>query len=196
MIINGLILAASALILVAFVQYNHGIFTGKNSPAIVSWALFSFITILNGLTFLGVSSNWVLSMAVFTDAFICVATLLFALFHKNKNLEFDPIDTWAFILGLVAIIAWRVSSVTYGNWIVQVAYIIAFVPSYRNAWKNPANEPLIPWLIWTVAFTLNILAVGLSPVLTVTMFVTPVVDLANHVAMSLLALRKKHPVLL
>ena len=191
MLISVLELTASALILIGFVIYNQGMLAGKNSPAIVSWALFSFIAILNGLTFLGISNNWVLSIAVFTDAFVCTSTLFLALFRKNKNLEIDPIDKWAFVIGLIAIVVWRLSSVVYGNWIVQIAYVIAFIPSYRNAWKDPADEPKLPWLIWTLAFLLNIFAVALNPFVTALIFITPAVDLVNHSVISLLSLRKK-----
>lgn len=190
---NYLMLTASALFLIAFVMYNKGMLAGKNNPAIVAWALFSFITLVSGFTYLKMSGSWVLTVVVFTDCVVCVMTTLVALFRRNRNLTIDPVDRWAFGIGLAAILVWQLSSATYANWTVQIAYSVAFVPNYRNVWGNPRNEPTVPWVIWTVAFVLNIVVIAADPAATSAQLVTPVVCLGHHGAMSLLTLRKLQP---
>ena len=189
--INVLMLAACALFLIAFVMYNKDLLTGKGNSPIAAWALFCFITLINGLTYLKTGGNWVLTILVFTDCFICTATTMILLLRKKRDLSFSRLDIWAVAIGLVSIVIWQLSSATYGNWFNQIAYTLGFVPIFRNAWKNPGHEPIKPWAIWTAAFVLNIIAVTLNPTATLVQYIPPVICLVFHFAVTMLTLRKQ-----
>jgi hypothetical protein len=186
-------LSACALFMIAFVMYNKDLLAGKSNTPIAAWALFSFITLINGCTYLKMGGSWVTAVLVFTGCFICVSTAVILVLRKNRDLSFSRLDVCVVLCGTVAIIIWQLSSATYGNWFNQIAYALSFTPIFRNAWKNPGNEPTRPWAIWTAAWVLNIAAVAIDPTATPSKFVVPVICLLYHLATTLLTLRKTQP---
>jgi hypothetical protein len=190
--ISVLMFAACAIFIIAFVMYVHGIFRDRNFPNLTGWILFSFIALINGLTYNGVTGDWITATVVFTDCFVCTATVLLAIGFKANKIEVDRWDILNFAIGLLAIAAWWHYKAVYGNLIIQVAYTLAFVPSYRNARKG--GEPWKPWVLWAAAWMINILVVPMTHAISVMDYVTPVSAFIQHVAIAVIAIRRNSTV--
>lgn len=186
-----LLLVASAIFLVAFVDYNFGFVTGKNTPAFAAWAVFSLITFVNCWTYLDWTTNWINVAVLFTDFFICTATATIVLVKKKGKVEVDKRDKEIVLASLTTLlfcVVFRVPKI--GNLLNQVPYTLAFIPTYRNAIRDSRQEPTRPWALWTLAFVMNIVALKLNPETQSMDYVTPVVCLVHHAALTALSLRK------
>ena len=187
----ALLLSASAVFLIAFVMYNKGVLTGKTLPAFTSWSLFSLITFVNGATYLDLTASWVNTVVLFTDCFTCTVTMIIVLIRLKCKVVVDETDKRIALISLIAVLLWVVSNSAWqGNLLNQVAYTLAFIPTYRNVLKDAKNEPTKPWLMWTFAFVLDIVALKLQPTTQVMDYVSPVICLVYHGGVMVLSLRK------
>ena len=166
-------------------------FAGKNTPAFTAWAVFSVITFVNCLTYLGWTATWINIMLLFTDFIICFFTSIFILIRIGWKVHIDWKDKLVVAISLAAILLWVIyNAAAYGNLFNQIAYSVAFIPTYRNVWNNPRNEPTRVWFVWTIAFVLNIVALVIQPTTQTMDYVSPVVCLVHHVAVTILSMRK------
>lgn len=185
-----LLLSASAIFLIAFVMYNKGVLAGKNTPAFAAWGLFSVITAVNCVTYLAWTESWINIAVLFTDFIVCVGTAIIILIRLRWRVKVDWQDGTIALISIIAIVLWKVLGAETGNWFNQVAYTTAFFPNYRNVWRNPQDEPTKPWLLWTIAFVLNIIALALKQNTQPMDYVSPVICLVYHALMTVLSLRK------
>ncbi|HUC01815.1 MAG TPA: hypothetical protein VMA75_02840 [Candidatus Paceibacterota bacterium] len=191
MMATVLTLVASVIFLIAFVMYNKDMLAGKTSPSIVSWALFSFITVINSSSYLVMSGDWVKTVVAFTDCFICLVTLTILLLRKGRGSKLDLPDKLILVVGALSLGAWWMfHSAMYANLILQGCYILGFLPTYRNVMKDSRNEPAAPWLIWAFAFVLSIVVVILRWEGHPADLANPIMCFVQHAAIGLLALRK------
>ncbi len=192
MVATALFLSASATFLVAFWIYNEGVILGKNLPAFAAWGLFSLITLINSLTYLSWTANFVNVAVLLTDFVVCVGTTLVVLIRLKGHVHVDEKDKWITLVSLIAVLLWVLyRTAAGGNLINQIAYCLAFIPTYRNVLRDPRNEPTRPWLLWTLAFVLNIIALTLQPKTQLMDYVSPMICLAHHTAITALSLRKR-----
>ena len=186
-----LLILASAVFLIAFVDYNKGVLTGKNTPAFAAWAVFSVITFVNGVTYLDWTARWINTAVIFTDCIVCIGTATIILVRLRGRVSIDRTDKQIMLISLVAVALWIVfRAAATGNILNQVAYNLAFIPNYRNVWRNPENEPALPWALWTGAFVLNVQALMLQEATQPMDYVAPVICLVHHLVMTLLTMRK------
>lgn len=185
-----LTLVASAIFLIAWALYNQGLIRGKSKPSIVAWVVFSFITLVNSSSYLSLSGTWVKTAVALTDCFVCISTSVLILVLLRP--AWEDIDFWdrmAFVAGIVSIAAWAISgSPTVANVLIQSGYFFGMVPTARNAWKNSANEPALPWFIWSSAFVLSILVVVIEWAGNPWELINPIVCLVEHAGVGFIAL--------
>lgn len=186
-----LLLAGSAMFLIAFWIYNKGVITGKNLPAFAAWAVFSLITFVNCLTYLSWTASFINIAVLLTDFVVCVGTTVAILIRLKGRVRLDNTDKLIMLISLVAVGIWVMfKAAAAGNLFNQAAYTITFLPIYRNALRNPRNEPTMPWFLWTIAFVLNLVALWLQPTTQAMDYVSPAVCLVHHAAITVLSLRK------
>jgi len=167
-------------------------FAGKNTPAFTAWAVFSVITFVNCLTYLSWTATWLNISLLFTDFVICFFTSIFILIRLKWKVRIDWKDGLVIALSLATLLLCVVyNAAVYGNLFNQIPYCIAFIPTYRNVWHNPRNEPTRVWFMWTIAFVLNIVALIIQPTTQIMDYVSPVVCLVHHIAVTILSIRKK-----
>lgn len=193
MISTTLAVSATVIFVIAFLIYNKDLLAGKTKPSIVSWALFTFITLINSSSYYVMTNGDLRKCSVaFTDFTICFVTLVAVIF-KGRMPKLDAFDKGAFAIGLCSVGIWAAfQSATYANVILQVANVIAFSPTYKSVYKNPEHEPALPWLLWTGAFTLNITVVIMRWAGHPEDLVSPITGLCLHCGVGLLALRSVH----
>jgi len=175
---------------IAFVDYNWGMLQGKNMPAVAAWILFTLIQVVNTLMNLSFTVEWVTVLLLATDFLICAGTSVLILVRTQGKVSVDTRDKQIAILSVLAIVLWVVfQSSLVGVWLNQVAYCLAFIPTYRNAKRNPLNEPTRPWSFWTLAFVVDLVALSIRPTSVLLDFVAPSVCLVWHLAITVLSLR-------
>ena len=184
---------AGIIQLLAFWIYNQNSIKGKTSPNIVSWGLWAGITCLNFTSYQSMSNDWVKSILPTASSFACIFTFAVLFFGKNKKIKLGIFDGIALIIGVVSVGIWFFSqSAMYANVVLQLAVLVGFIPTVRGVLKNPKNENPIPWLMWSVAYTLSSLVVFIRWHGQLNDLVYPiVVGVIMHTTITLLSLKKK-----
>jgi hypothetical protein len=188
-----LLLLACAIFMIAFVDYNKGVLAGDVTPVFPPWAIFSVVTSVNVATNLGLLAKGNgLDVALFaTDFIVCVGTMIFILIRLNWKVSLSRDDKGIILLSAIAIVLWIIfRSATVGVLLNQIAYSLAWIPLYKNVWKEPKNEPTRAWSVFAFAFMLNIVALEIQPTTKMMDYVTPVVCLFHHAAIAGLSCRR------
>lgn len=187
-----LLLTACAIFLVAFWLY----ISGDSQPAFASWALWSVVVFVNVITYLDLTAHWIKAAVLFTDFVICTGVagaMLIRARMAGQKISVDETDKRIMLLSLVAVLLWRLfESPEGGNVLNQVAYVLAFIPNYRNAWARPFKEPLLPWVLWGFAFGLNVLSLPLDPASTGWDYVAPVICFVFNSGMAWAILHRRN----
>ncbi len=94
-------------------------------------------------------------------------------------------------LSLASLAVWYfLNSAVYANLLLQPAYILAFIPTYKSIWKNPQNESALVWLMWAFSFFLTLIVVAIRFDNVWADFINPLIAFSLHTGVGLLALPK------
>jgi hypothetical protein len=153
-------LVSAVLILAGGVPYMYAIYTRKlERPTISSYFLWTVIGVLllvtsiqSGVTFK--TTLFPILMGVVNPGIILLLSLKYGAYKWTK------IDTSCVVVCIVTIVIWQ----TTDNPILGIAGgicadYIAALPQLIKAWKDPADELLTPWLMFSAASAVNFLAV-------------------------------------
>ena len=185
-----LTILSSALFLTFFVVYNKDIIKWSIRPNLISWSLFSLITLINSLTYIFFTHNAFKAGLAFTDFFTCIVISCLILFRKQYSKP-NTFERTIIVLAVVSLISrYLFHSALYANLLLQPAYILAFLPTIRNAWKHPQNESALVWLMWAGCFVLNITVIILLRNNVWADLVNPLIALTLHASVWSLALRR------
>jgi len=172
-----------ALTLWAFVLFNRNMFRGEK-PNTASWNLWVLLTVVNTSSYFSMNGDLIKLSLPLTDAALCLVTWILALFLGRFQLpprrDYIPIG-----LAIGALIIWNVSSAGNANIFTQLPLIISFVPYFTHA-RNGEVEAR-PWVIWTLAFVLNIVLVSIRNS-NRNDFIYPILGMVLHGAVALIAL--------
>ena len=145
----------------AYLDYNQLVLRGKLRPNGSTWLIWAPLAALNAATYFFTSDDWAKTFLSLVNTALCIGTLAIALIGKR----FDKMDAWeivALIVGLSSTLFWYYyRSAMYANFVLQIAIAIGFIPTYRMVWHRPQKERIRPWLLWTLAYAVLILAVVL-----------------------------------
>ena len=161
---NFFIVSAIALNIAAGLTYDWKLLDGSSNPNVASWAVWSFITILNFKSYKDMSKDWKKSAFPLASSILCLITLaLVAL--KGRFAGLNYFDITALVLGSVTSIAWwlvkAAKMATVAQVLSQICIAIGFIPTYIMMWNNPHAEQLLPWIIWPVSFAVQAYVVKL-----------------------------------
>lgn len=185
-----LTILSSLIFLVFFVLYNKNILNGSIKPNIVTWSLFALITLINSITYISFTHDAFKSALAFTDCFTCIVITSMILF-KNRHFELVTLEKIIILLSILSLLIWYIlHSATYANLLLQPAYILAFVPTLKNVWKNPKDESTLVWLMWALSFILTIIVIFIRWENNWPDLINPSIALILHTSVGFLALRK------
>jgi hypothetical protein len=154
-IIVGII--SGVLQIAGYTVYNLKVKSGRIDPNASSWAIWTFGSILNLVSYAQIAQDWVKEILPACCAASCVVTFLLAL--KWGKFSKPPKSDWMILLLDIVIIAvWYTLSATEANLLYQVSTIFSFIPLIRGLMNGDKEDP-IPWGIWTVAYALLTVAV-------------------------------------
>jgi hypothetical protein len=135
----------------AYLDYNRLVLKGETKPNGATWAIWSAIALISTSSYFAASGDIWKSIIPFANILLCIGTFVLAIM-SDKFKKRDFTDWLALTIGIVAIVVWKMKTAAYGNLIVQVAFIIGFIPTWRGIWKMPSSEKPRPWLIWCVSY--------------------------------------------
>jgi len=182
--------AAFALHLLAFAVYNWKMLRGKSTPNITTWSVWAFVASLNCVTYFFMGDDWITSLQPLASSLACLLTFGLCLFRR----EFKRPTKMEIVILLVSAMAilfwWLYQNATYANLILQLGFVLSFVPTVRTIIRKPSSESALPWLMWGVVYCLLIATVLLRWNGEWSMLAYPIISAISHSLAGLLALRR------
>lgn len=140
--------------LLAYADYNRGIFSGRIKPNGATWGIWSMIAVLSAGSYFTVSGDFWKSILQIVNILPCIGTFLLALF-AGKFQKLGLTDWLASLITVLAVGVWAIcKSAAWTNVIVQGAIVIGFIPIWRSVWTAPSLEHRRPWVLWTISYSL------------------------------------------
>ncbi len=188
---EGWILAVLAALIhgIGFVLYNVQTKLGKSEPNPVSWFLWAFLATLNALSFSAMNSL-VSALQFLTGSIGCIVTFLYVL--VIGKFKVPKMQEWGmFLLGLVAIVVWKLSGPTNANLILVGIVVWSFVPSVVGVLSDPRKERSTAWWFWTTATTITTLHTFMFKGGWTISMVMPIVLVSTHGIVALLSSKSR-----
>ena len=141
---------AGAIQLVGYWVYNKGAGEKINTG---SWSIWALAGIVDLVSYVAVTGDWVVNILPAVCAVAAIGTFCYAITHKRFSWP-DKVD-WLFVGvdGVITII-WIFTNAVFANLLYQVSAVLSFLPMYRGQIRGTEKEKPLPWLIWTLAYTL------------------------------------------
>jgi len=153
---------AAVMHVVAFVTHAWQTRKGTSSPNPATWILWSFISMLNCVSFITMREHWAVGLLPLVSSVSCIVVFLFYLLgNEFSKLKFG--ESVALALGIVAVwVWWHYRSAVYANLVLQPAIVISFLPTLNEVWKDSSKEKCLPWFIWSFAYIFILVAIFLE----------------------------------
>ena len=179
-------LASAFVQLVGYALYIREVRQGLIQPNATSVALWVFGTAVSIWVYAQVTQDWFKLALPIACAVGLVATLCIGV-TRQRLVQPDRTDIATAVLDIGIIGVWILSrdiNLTYAALIADT--VVSFVPIFRSTLALPARERAVPWLVWTLAYGLMLLAAvlrweGWPPI------VLPLVYILCHFAVAVLA---------
>ncbi len=157
-ILLGVIIAVTQI--AGYYYYYLSVKNGVR-PNTTMWSIWAFGSLLNFFSYAQLSGDFVKDILPLACSLACIALYI----HMLSRGKFQKLtlSDWAIVSAdMIAVIIWLVTdSALVANIAFQVGTIISFIPVYREIYDNQENETQLPWLVWSTAYFLDIVLVGL-----------------------------------
>lgn len=175
-----------AIALVSYSFYYRDVITGKTRPHIVTWGIWSGLSLLITLYQIGHGAEagaWVTGFTGIAAAGICAMGL------RSGDLKVTRIDgaclAGAALAGIAAL-ALRDDTVTVA--LASTVFVLGMIPTIRKSYQKPHQETVITYALNSLKFSLALLALGQIDLVTATYPAT--LALANGLLVALLVTRR------
>lgn len=155
----------AAISTIAYVIYAAYLLGGTADTNVVSWTLWSFEAVLSFSIYKYQVNNDFPTYAEELVASVgcCAITILLVLratiFGANLFGPVEWVDGVSALLFVIVFTIYQRSLKARDVWPATLAFQIALVfsslPLVRSTFENPAAEPFLPWILWTVGFALQ-----------------------------------------
>ncbi|QQG52467.1 MAG: hypothetical protein HY931_04070 [Candidatus Falkowbacteria bacterium] len=184
-ILLGLI--SSVIAVGAYIPYFRDIFKGKTKPHIFSWFIWG---LLGGITYIAqvVKGAGAGSWANGLTALICLVIAGLSITRGEKNITLT--DKLSFGGAILALILWFLTKNPLSAVILAcVIDTLAYVPTFRKAYKKPFEETLPAFITTTIGIIISLLA--LEAYSATTWLYPTVLVISNSLFIVMLLLRRK-----
>ncbi|MCX6738948.1 MAG: hypothetical protein NT098_02730, partial [Candidatus Parcubacteria bacterium] len=121
-------------------------------PNAVSWALWTMTSTLNLTSYFVITDDFLKVGMSAVSTLACLLTFIFLL-GKKSWAPLSHVEKITLGIGIISAFAWwQFHSAISGNLILQFAIIAGFISTYRSIWKNPSEESLFAWTLFTLAY--------------------------------------------
>lgn len=147
--------AAALIHGVGYILYNIQTKSGKSVPNVASWSILAFLATLNAFSFNKMSGDLIVTLQFITGSVACTITFFYAL--GTGKFSWPERKEWiCALIGLTAgLVWWKYQNATMASMIILVAFLFSFIPTFRGVLRDPFKEAPIPWIIWTLAFSVT-----------------------------------------
>jgi len=164
----------------------------ETSPNTASWSIWAFGSVVNLLTYSSMSNDWVKDILPAVCSFCCIVVFVCYL-RQGKLQKLSLTDILIFSFDIVATTVWLVAdSALIGNMACQLGTVISFYPIIRETLKDPKKERPLAWIIWSIAYGLDIVLVIMRWVQWGDV-VYPATCLVLHVLMIVISTKRRSP---
>lgn len=149
--------------LIAYGLYLKQAIRKQSTPNPSSWAIWLLVGIINSITyFYVVSSNVWQSFIAWAVTFSVLVVFLYSL-SKNRFSKISKMEITIFILALIVGIFWQITSNDrISNLMLQIIYVLAYIPTVYGLLKESAKEYPASWITAVIAYTFSILSIALA----------------------------------
>lgn len=154
---------AAAVHLTGYVIYNRQINRGDSVPNLTSWGIFALLAVIGAVSYYNINIEaWYESGPPIVGA--CASTFTFIHAIGGGRFQRPTIrEGFILVICLLSIVVYVVlQSAAYSNFIVIIAFLVAFWPMFNAVRRNPVLEKPIPWIVWTCGYTLFLIVVLLG----------------------------------
>jgi len=131
----------------------------ETNPNTASWSIWAIGSIVNLLTYASMSNDWVKDILPAICSLACIVVYVGYL-RQGKFKMPGLTDILIFSLDIVATIVWLVAnSPLIGNMACQAGTVLSYIPIIRETMKNPQSERRSPWVLWSMAYVLDVILV-------------------------------------
>jgi SET domain len=183
--------------LIAYLVYIRFFLADSIRPNPISWIMFAYGTSLMAFLEWRAGASWALLVLPVVCAAMSVLVALMC-FRKGDAEPAGVAERWAFGADLGLTFAYiatmgRVgsSALLTASFVVasNLTTVTAFVPILLSTARNPRNERVEPWAIWTLAYGLLLLATWFSTGITEpTLLMYPIASVVLHGSIALLSI--------
>lgn len=142
----------------ANVPYIRDILRGTTKPHRVTWGIFFLLNLIflgNQLASGATSSIWLVV------AFVISTFIIFSLSLKYGVGGTTRLDIIILVGALAGVVVWQALQAPLASVVANLTVAsIAAVPTYRKAWREPASETKLAFLLGSIAAIFTILSVG------------------------------------
>ncbi len=143
----------------AYALYLRQVLRGASKPNAATWTLWTFLAVLNSASYLAMCRDPAKAATPIAGALACAVILTVSVW-KGRLTRLAVFDRGILAIGLSAAAVWWVSrSATWANLLLQGAFVLSNVPTYRGVWRDPSTERPLPWFGFGLAYAINILVV-------------------------------------
>lgn len=145
---------AILLALIAYIPYIRDVLRRKTKPHVYSWFIWGFLSILIALLQFKKGAGPGAYMTLFTG---CISLLIFILAMRNGKKYITKLDTFTFVLALIASGIWLLADQPLASMILlMVADVLGSIPTIRKSWHLPYEETLFLWAVSPVRHAISI----------------------------------------
>jgi len=175
----------------AFLIYLRSVARGQSVLYTAMWAITIISSILNGVTYLAMTHNLVMSATPVTNAIAVCSVLVIGWRYRR----FRPLQTLDWIvlgIGLAVICLWIASgSASDANLLLQSALMLAMIPAYVGVWQGERENPW-PWGLWTLSHIINLSILFILWNGKYEALVSPILYILTNSGVVVLILRRRH----
>ncbi len=152
MVLQYIILTCAAIFaILGYRNYFKKISSNEIQPNRWSWLIWSFATILETITYDAVSEDPIKSIIFYIASVSCVIITIKIWNKSARKKPDDASEIFSVVMCLVAVIIWvSFNSAWWAHLVLLVSLPIAFIPTYKDAWKNYKSENCAAWWLWSI----------------------------------------------
>jgi len=143
--------------------YYKGSHSKENpiQPEPMSWLIWAFGSFVNLISYGLLAGDLVKDILPLVCSLACVMIFVDQWFQRGKKIEkmtkeglsMFSLDTGSMLIGFLT----RSALVT--NICCQIGTIASFIPILRATAKDPTKEKPLPWIVWSIAYGLDVILV-------------------------------------
>lgn len=142
-----------------WIYYRMSSLYKETSPNTGSWSVWAFGSVVNLLTYSSMSNDWVKDILPAVCSLACI--VIYVSFLRQGKFEVPTLsDILIFSIDIMATMVWfSTNSPLMGNIVCQASDAISFIPIIKETMRNPRRERPLPWIIWSIAYVLDVILV-------------------------------------